>query len=624
MSATFTATAVFKARDVLTASLFKMNKGVRNFAKNAQVLFSRIEMQSRRLNRSFNKLTGVIGKLGLGFGALMIAQQIATANIELDASLASLSAITGKTGAEFEVFTDQVNEVSKAQKRFAGDTAKAFEVVASAQPILLGNAEALGRVTNAAITLSKASGDDLAQSALSLTGVMNQFNLQADQSERVMNSLAAGSLAGSANITNVAASMKNFGAVAAGANITVEKAVALVEVMGSKSIFAEEAGTKLRGSILKIQKAGFGYASGLFDINDALTEAKTKMDKFSTAQQKDAFLLKTFGAENITTGQILLSNIGKFEALTEAVTNKTTALDQAAINTNTLKNRLLEIQAAFKNTITATGGQNKALDQLKRVLVFVANNMDKIINVALTLIKIFVAYKAVVIGAMIAQKGLVAAMAIGQFIRFTQVIFAMAKAKGVWTAAQWALNIALNANPIGLIIIAIVALVALVTIIIKKWDTWGAALTIFMGPLGTIISLVQSFRKNWDLVKASFASGGLLRGILTIGKVILDAILMPVQQLLELIGKIPGLDIANTGAAKIEGFRNKLFEQERALLPAEKQELSTSKTTAAKESISREERISKQTATLNIKNNSNLNAELDAPLGFPIQLTPTN
>lgn len=623
MGATYTASAVFKAVDKVSATMNKMGRATQSFAKKSEIAFARIEMQSRRLNQRFSKLTGTIGKLGLGFGALMIAQHIATANIELDASLASLSAITGKTGEQFIAFEKQVQSVSKTQKAFAGDTAKAFEVVASAQPILLENADALGRVTNAAITLSKASGDELAQSALSLTGVMNQFNLEATESERVMNTLAAGSVAGSANITNVAASMKNFGAVANASNISVEKAVALVEVMGSKSIFAEEAGTKLRGAILKLQKAGMGYESGLFNINDALTESRAKLDQYSTAKEKDAFLLKTFGAMNITTGQILLSNIGKFESLTDAVTGTNTAVEQANIKNNTLQKRIEEVGSAFKNAVTATSGENKALDSLKKILVLVADNMDKIIAITITAVKIFLLYKAVVIGAMVAQKGLLAVMAIAKFAKFVKIIMIMAKAKGIWTAAQWALNVALNANPIGLIVIAIVALIALVTVVIKKWDSWGAALTLIMGPLGMIISMIQSFRTHWEQLKASFTEGGIIKGLITIGKVMLDTLLYPVQQLLELIGKIPGLDIATTGAAKLEAMRGAMFEYEQGLIP-EKKSLETTKTTAAQENIKREERITKQTATLNINNNSDQSMTLDNPMGAPVILTPTN
>ena len=47
-----------------------------------------------------------------------------------------------------------------------------------------------------------------------------------------------------------------------------------------------------------------------------------------------------------------------------------------------------------------------------------------------------------------------------------------AVASGVMTAAQWALNVAMSANPIGLVIIAIIALVAAIVIAYRKSETF--------------------------------------------------------------------------------------------------------------------------------------------------------
>lgn len=119
----------------------------------------------------------------------------------------------------------------------------------------------------------------------------------------------------------------------------------------------------------------------------------------------------------------------------------------------------------------------------------------------------------------------------------------------VQTAAQWLLNIAMNANPIGLIVLGIAALIALVVVIIKKYDEWGAAVSFLMGPLGWIINLVQSFRRHWDSIVEAFKSEGIIGALKRIGVVILDALLMPIQQLLELIAKIPGMKGIAGGAA---------------------------------------------------------------------------
>lgn len=126
-------------------------------------------------------------------------------------------------------------------------------------------------------------------------------------------------------------------------------------------------------------------------------------------------------------------------------------------------------------------------------------------------------------------------------------------------AAQWLLNAALNANPIGLVIMAIAALVAIVTIVIKKYDEWGAALTFVLGPLGLIINLVMTIKRYWDSIVDAFSNGGFLEGIKQIGKALLDMVLYPVQQLLELLSNIPGLgSLAGKGADFIKEMRANL------------------------------------------------------------------
>ena len=65
------------------------------------------------------------------------------------------------------------------------------------------------------------------------------------------------------------------------------------------------------------------------------------------------------------------------------------------------------------------------------------------------------------------------------------------------TAAQWGLNIALNANPIGLIVIGIAAAIGAIVLMIKYWDQIKAVIVAFakfmwkISPFGVIIELVE-------------------------------------------------------------------------------------------------------------------------------------
>jgi phage-related protein len=64
---------------------------------------------------------------------------------------------------------------------------------------------------------------------------------------------------------------------------------------------------------------------------------------------------------------------------------------------------------------------------------------------------------------------------LGKFIGWVSeiegIVPAIVIALGAWAVAQWALNVAMWANPIGLIILAVIALIAIVWLIVANWDT---------------------------------------------------------------------------------------------------------------------------------------------------------
>lgn len=87
------------------------------------------------------------------------------------------------------------------------------------------------------------------------------------------------------------------------------------------------------------------------------------------------------------------------------------------------------------------------------------------------------------------------ARAAASFLLMRGAQFAAAAATGVMTAAQWALNVALNANPIGLVIIAVVALVAGFVLLYTKCEWFRNAVNAVRD------AGVWAFRKIMDAVQ---------------------------------------------------------------------------------------------------------------------------
>lgn len=138
---------------------------------------------------------------------------------------------------------------------------------------------------------------------------------------------------------------------------------------------------------------------------------------------------------------------------------------------------------------------------------------------------------------------------------YNLIVGTIGLATKIWIGYQMLLNAAMNANPIGLIISAIAALIALVVVIIKKWDEWGAALTLFLGPIGMIIGAFKSIYDHWESIKKAFQTDGIIGGLKRIGIVLLDVLMKPLQQILELIANIDPTGLAQKGVDAIKSFR---------------------------------------------------------------------
>jgi TP901 family phage tail tape measure protein len=573
MALTLKVPTIFTAEDKMSSVLRKMSQNSASFA-------SKLEAGVASSNRGFRKLIPSIGETGKQIRNIVSAGAIAgglfagasfagSALLENETAAASFRTIVSDLNdTQFNKFKESMGSVAMDTKKSTIDVAKSFEMIAGLNSKFAETSDGLAMVSKAAITLAKASGDELGVASENLVGIMNQFNLGAKESNRVINVLAAGQAVGAASISQTSESYKNFGSVAASSNISLEQSVALIQTLASKQIKGAEAGTALRGVTLRLQKAGIGYASGQFKINDALAQTNKAYSRLKTARKKDNYLISVFGAENISAGKTLLNNIPLYESFTKGVTGTSESQKAAAINSNTLRNRIDELKNAFINQMVVGDKLSPSMERIKNSLKWVSENMESIFKWTSYLIIGFATFKGLILltqGALLLYNiglGVTSALSSTAAISVGKNSIALAAynaTAGLASAAQWLFNTALLGCPIGWIVLGIVGLVAVVTLIITKWNDWGAALSVFLVPLGLVISMVQSFRRNWEMLKKAFETGGMLEGIKAIGKVLLDSLLQPVQQLLELLAKVPGMaSVAGNAASYINSKREKM------------------------------------------------------------------
>jgi hypothetical protein len=113
------------------------------------------------------------------------------------------------------------------------------------------------------------------------------------------------------------------------------------------------------------------------------------------------------------------------------------------------------------------------------------------------------------------------------------VMGAIKIATTVWTGVQWLLNAALNANPIGLVVIAITALIAAFVLAYTKVDWFKKFVDASFVAIKTIVSSVVGFIT--DKVPAAFNAivefvKGLPETFMNLGKTIFNALTWPYRE----------------------------------------------------------------------------------------------
>ena len=327
-----------------------------NTAKKTKASTERMSQSMKASGESMNRLSSIAKKAGTAIAGYFAFTQVIrgfknfiNTNVEFEQSLARLSSITGAVGDDLDFYKKQSIELGAVTTLTASQVSEAFMLVGSQRPELLKSKEALAQVTKEAITLAEAASIDLPAAATALTGVLNQFKISSDKAGEAINVLAAGSKEGAADIISLNQSLANVGTVAFSAGMSIEQTVGALETLAENQIQGAEAGTALRGVIMRLQASSLGYESGVFNLSDALKEANESINSHTNAVDRDARSQEIFGILNSTAGKILTQNTERYEALTTAVTGTNTAYEQQAKNTSTL-------QASFKAFSSAIEG----------------------------------------------------------------------------------------------------------------------------------------------------------------------------------------------------------------------------------------------------------------------------
>jgi TP901 family phage tail tape measure protein len=109
---------------------------------------------------------------------------------------------------------------------------------------------------------------------------------------------------------------------------------------------------------------------------------------------------------------------------------------------------------------------------------------------------------------------------------------------------------------VGVLAVVVVAAVLAIIAIFYYWDEICAWFSKQWGDFTSYIS------DAWNNVVDAFSSGRIIEGFKNIGRVLIDVVLYPLQQIMNLASKIPGMSFLYSGVTSIQGMRDKYGVQQ--------------------------------------------------------------
>ena len=401
---------------------------------------------SRLKMPDLNAFLGVAERLGGVLG------ELSQGGMSFGQSMADLSSITGIAGDDLKALGENARKVGQDSGLGAGTAARAYAILASQIDVAVIGMSGLNNLQEKSVTLAQASGMSIDAAATSLAGTINQFGLSANEAERVINVLAAGSKYGAAEIEELSQSFKVVGSAASAMGLTVEQSAGALEVLSKANLKGSEAGTALRNIILKLNTE--------LGVDLSRTSLSTALDALKPRLTDATYLSKLFGMENIAAAQYLIQNSSAVEEMTRKMTGTNVAQEQAAVRTDTtahkmeiLRAKVDDIKISFSNLLGPMSAYASVIGENAVVLA----SFYQIGTGAVSMLsKYHIAAKTVVVTQM-AFNGILGLGQRALYIYQMQVLAARAAIVST-TGATKLMNIAIAASPYMLAAVAAVAL----------------------------------------------------------------------------------------------------------------------------------------------------------------------
>ena len=307
---------------------------------NADGFESGLQKAQRSMRRSANQMKRSGAKLTRNVTAplALIGASSFKVAADFEQSMAKVKAVSGATPKEFDKLTESAKELGRST-RFSASEVSNLQLEYSK----LGfKPEEITQVTGATLSLAQATGSDLAQSAEVAGATLRAFGLNASETQRVTDVMAASFSASALDMGSFQDSMKFVAPVAAKAGLSIEETTAMLAQLANNGIKGSAAGTALRRILSTVGATGGDVKTALADLSkEVVTLGDAKDEVGRTAQS--AFL-------------VLKDGLGDVDSLTESFNNSQgAAKGMADIMDDTAQGAMKRMQSAVEGAQIAIG-----------------------------------------------------------------------------------------------------------------------------------------------------------------------------------------------------------------------------------------------------------------------------
>lgn len=648
MPASIKIPTVFTAEDKFTRTVSQMSKSIKGFSRDAVAGIKRVDHRVNSMIRGVGKLGLLLGGLTLGTLASSAFNDVT----QFETGLVGVGKTTGIEGSKLKDLGVDILKTSKALRTIESE--KLLELAQSAGQLGVKGTEDILKFSTVLAKLEGASdvvGEEGASSIARLLTLTKEGPAVVDKFASSLVALGNSSAATESEILGVASE------VARSTNaygLKSKEILGLAATLKSLDVRPEAAGTAVGKVFRSIEMAtikggkdlsNFGKVMGLTSSqvtetfknnpNEAFNLFIKGLDRIGKEGGSIAKVLNNVGLSGETVSKGIIPLATNYELLSDKIgmassgfENNIALQEEFEASQKTVKNGINSIKIAFSNLAIEQATAGSGLETLQDVLFYVAENMDIVIASVLSLIALFITWKAIVLaatiattansiamGVMAARTGAMAIAMKGNVVAIGAYRVAMALSTGItWlaTAATTAFGIAMN---LGLWpILAIIAAIALVVYAIKNWSKISEWFGEKWKQFTDLIS------EAWDNVVKWFTAFDFKQFFVEIGASIIQFMLLPLKGVLQLISKIPGKigDFAQMGLDKINEFEGNMTvggDKNKEVLPSSNQ---TSSETLSK-------KITENNLNIKIKDKGNNVEDISktGAKGTPINLTPT-